>query len=111
MTASEIVTQQIDAYNRKDIEANMALFSENFKIINFSDGNVLIDGKDACRKMYTDLFRNSPNLFAEVITRIDFHDKVVLHENIYGRNGSEEKLEQLIVFEIRNNKIEKLIRF
>ena len=110
MTAGEIVTQQIEAYNRKDIEANMALFSDDFKIVNFSDGTLLIDGKDACRKMYSDLFLNSPKLFAEVINRIDFHDKVVLHEYIYGRNGNNEKMEQLIVFEIHNNKIKKIVR-
>jgi hypothetical protein len=111
MTTEEIVTQQIDAYNRRDLEANMVLFSENFKIINFSDGSILIDGKDACRKMYSDLFLNSPKLFAEVVSRIDFHNKVVLHEYIYGRNGSTEKMEQLIVFEVHDNKIEKIVRF
>ena len=110
MTAAEIVTQQIEAYNRRDLEANMALFSDDFKIVNLSDGNILVDGKNACRKMYSDLFLSSPKLFAEVISRIDFHHKVVLHEYIYGRNGSTERVEQLIVFEIQNIKIEKIIR-
>jgi hypothetical protein len=110
MTAGQIVTRQIEAYNNKDLEGNMILFSDDFKIIRFTDGNILIDGKEACREMYYQLFSNSPHLFAEVISRIDFDNKIILHEYIHGRNGSGEKIEQLIIFEIVNNKISKIYR-
>jgi hypothetical protein len=60
--------------------------------------------------MYRQLFANSPDLFAEIIHRIDFGNKVVLHEYIYGRNGSRERIEQLIVFEMAGNKIVRLYR-
>ena len=110
MTAAQIVTLQIEAYNNRDIEGNMALFSENFKIINFLENSVLIDGKEAYRKMYAQLFDNSPNLFAEVISRIDFDNKVILHEYITGRNGSNEKTEHLFIFEVNHGKIEKIFR-
>jgi len=110
MTPAQIITQQIEAYNNRDLEGNMILFSDDFKIIQLSDGHVLVDGKEACREMYEHLFRNSPHLFAEVISRIDFNNKIILHESIHGRNGSSEKMEQLIIFEIINNKIAKLYR-
>ena len=110
MTPGQIVTRQIEAYNNKDLEGNMILFSDDFKVIRFSDGNVLIDGKEACREMYHQLFSNSPNLFAEAISRIDFENKTILHEYIHGRNGSSEKIEQLIIFEIYNNKIAKMCK-
>jgi hypothetical protein len=110
MTAKQIVTLQIEAYNNRDLEGNMALFSDSFKIINFSDGSILIDGKEACREMYASLFANSPELFAEVISRIDFDNKVVLHEYIFGKNGSDERLEQLLIFEVNNQKIERIFR-
>lgn len=105
-----IVSKQIEAYNNRDLEANMALFSDDFKLIALSDGSILIDGKAACREMYQQLFANSPDLFAEVINRIDFGNKVVVHEYIYGRNGSAERIEQLIVFEIAEDKIVRLFR-
>jgi hypothetical protein len=110
MLPGQIVTRQIKAYNDRDLEGIMALFSDDFKIIRVSDGEVLIDGKEACRKMYEQLFANSPNLFAEVVTRIDFNNKIILLEFIHGRNGDTEKMEQVIIFEIINDKIAKLYR-
>ena len=110
MTPGQIVTQQIEAYNNKDLEGNMILFSDDFKIIQLSDGSVLVDSKEACRELYHQLFNNSPNLFAEVISRIDFGNKIILHEFIHGRNGSAEKTEQLIIFEIINKKIARIYR-
>ena len=111
MLSSEIVTTQIEAYNKRDLNANIELFSENFQIIQFHDKTVLVDGKAACEKMYKDLFDNSPNLRAEVINRINYGNKIILHEVIYGRYGKNEGLEQLIMFEIVKNKIEKIYKF
>ena len=111
MSAAEIVTAQIEAYNKRDLKANLDLFSDNFQIIQFHDHAVLVDGKDACEKMYKDLFDNSPNLKAEVINRINYGNKIILHEVIYGRYGKTEGLEQLLMFEIAENKIEKVYKF
>jgi hypothetical protein len=111
MTSSEIITMQIEAYNKRDLKGNIELFSENFQIIQFSDNSVLVDGKEACEKMYKDLFDNSPNLKAEIINRIDYGNKIILHEVIYGRYGKNEGLEQLIMFEIVENKIERVYKF
>ncbi|POY35448.1 hypothetical protein C3K47_15420 [Solitalea longa] len=110
MTPSEIVTLQIEAYNNCDLEANMVLFSDDFQTINLADGAILIDGIEACREMYHNLFASSPKLFAKVINRIDYHTKVVVHELIYGRYGSEEPLEQVIIMEVDNDKITRLLR-
>lgn len=110
MSSSEIVTKQIDAYNKRDLKGNLKLFSDNFQIIQFHDKSILVNGKDACEKMYQDLFDNSPNLRAEVINRIDYGNKIILHEIIYGRYGKNEGLEQLIMFEIVGSKIEKIYK-
>lgn len=110
ITAAQIVSLQVEAYNNRDLEANMALFSDDCKIINFPDGNVLVDGKESCREMYTLLFARSPKLFAEIINRIDFGNKVLLHECIHGRNGSTEKLEQVIIFEIKEGQITTIFK-
>ncbi len=111
MSSSEIVTAQIEAYNKRDLKGNIELFSENIQIIQFHDESVLVDGKDACEKMYKDLFDNSPNLKAEVINRINYGNRIILHEVIHGRYGKNESLEQLIMFEIAENKIERIYRF
>lgn len=111
MSPSEIVTTQIEVYNKRDLKENMELFSENFQIIQFHDKSVLVDGKDACEKMYKDLFDNSPNLKAEIINRINYGNIIILQEVIYGRYGQKEGLDQLIMFEIVENKIERIYKF
>ena len=111
MTASELVTAQIEAYNNRDLKANLDLFSETFQIIQFPSGAVLLNGKESCKEMYKNLFDSSPDLRAEVINRIDYDNKVILLEIIHGRNGSSTAFQQLIMFEIIGNKIERLYRF
>ncbi len=100
-----IIEKQIKAYNERDIESMMSVFSEDIRFSEFPGNNILLEGAVACRSMYETLFRNSPQLHAEVIHTIWLGNKVILHESIHGRNGSAEPLEQVIIFEIRNDKI------
>ena len=111
MTASDLVTAQIEAYNNKDLKRNLDLFSETFQMIQLPGGEVLLDGKEDCEEMYRNLFENSPGLRAEITNRIDYDNKVILLETIYGRYGSSEGRKQLIMFEVIENKIERLYRF
>jgi len=110
MTIDQITSKQIEAYNNRDLEGNMDLFSDDIKFIQLSNGNILLEGKQAVQEMYKHLLDNSPDLFAEVVKRIDFEDKVVLHEYIHGRHGNKEKMEQVIILEIQNNKISKIYK-
>lgn len=105
MTIAQIINAQMEAFDNRDIENMMPLFSDDIKFYNFSDGKTIIDGLADCRKMYTELFNLSPKLRAEIISTIDFDNKVIVHEYIYGRNGSVEKMEQVIIFEINGEKI------
>ncbi|MEO7485471.1 MAG: nuclear transport factor 2 family protein [Ferruginibacter sp.] len=108
MTINEVIGKQMKAYNDRDIESMMSLFCEEIKIVNFSDGNVLIDGFEECKKMYSDLFIISPKLRAEIINSITFDNKVIVYEYIFGRNGNVEKMEQVIIFEVNEEKISKI---
>lgn len=108
MTITQIITAQMEAFDNRNIENMMPLFSDDIKFYNFSDGKIIINGLADCRKMYTGLFEVSPKLRAEIINTIAFDNKVIVHEYIYGRNGGEEKTEQVIVFEIRDEKINAL---
>ncbi len=96
------------AYDNRDIDSMMSVFSEDIKIINFPDSKILVDGIDECQKMYTELFKLSPNLRAEILKTIFFDNKVIVQEYIYGRNGNDEKMEQVIIFEVNNKKINRI---
>jgi len=108
MTIEEIVDKQMKAYDERDIEAMMSVFSKDIQIINFSTKQVIVDGADDCRKMYIELFNQSPNLRAEILNTIAIDNKIIVQEYIHGRNGSTEKMEQVVIFDVNNEKINRL---
>lgn len=108
MTIEEIIDTQMLAFNNRDIKSMMPLYPENIKIYNFPDHTLAIDGKEECEKMFIALFENSPNLHAEIIKTIHFDTKVIVQEYIYGRNGSDERTEQVVIFEVKDQKISRM---
>ncbi|MBF2709541.1 nuclear transport factor 2 family protein [Flavobacterium soyangense] len=108
MTIEQTIEKQMQAYDNRDIDSMMSVFSEDITIIDFLNNKILINGINECRKMYVDLFKKSPNLRAEIINTITFDNKVIVQEYIHGRNGSEDKMEQVVIFEVNNKKINRI---
>lgn len=108
MTIEQIIDDQMLAFNNRDIKSMMPLYPDDIKIYNFADHSLAIDGKQECEKMFIALFENSPNLRAEIIKTIYFDNKVIVHEYIYGRNGSNERTEQVVIFEVKDQKISRM---
>lgn len=108
MPINKIIDAQMLAFNNRDIKNMMPLYSNDIKIINFSDHTIAVNTIDECEKMFTKLFDNSPKLHAEIIKTINFDNKVIVHEYIYGRNGNDEKTEQVVIFEVNNQKITRM---
>ena len=104
----EIIHQQIQAYNTRNIELMMKLFSDEIQIFDLEDDRIIINGIQECKNMYVELFNSSPKLNAEVVNTIAFNNRVIVHEIISGRNGNNEKVEQVIIFEVNNDKIDRI---
>ena len=104
----EIIHQQIQAYNTRNIELMMKLFSDEIQIFDLEDDRIIINGIQECKNMYGELFNSSPKLNAEVVNTIAFNNRVIVHEIISGRNGNNEKVEQVIIFEVNNDKIDRI---
>lgn len=108
MKIENIIDIQMLAFNNRDITSMMSLYTDDTKIYNFPDNTLVINGKKECEEMFIKLFELSPNLNAEIIKTIFFDNKAILHEYVYGRNGSDEKTEQVVIFEIKNEKISRM---
>ena len=108
MTIDQIIDDQMLAFNNRDIKNMMPLYSDEIKVFNFPDNTITINGINECKKMFITLFDNSPKLYAEIINTITFDNKVIVHEYIYGRNGSDVKTEQIVIFEVNNQKITRM---
>ncbi len=108
MTTEQIAQAQLDAYNKRDLNAFIDLFSEDVCIYNFVDGSKSIEGKAACKTFYGNMFSISPKLHSTLLKRIVFDNKAIDHESITGRMGKEEVYEVVMIYEIREEKIFKV---
>ena len=101
----KVVQANLDAYNNRNIEGFMSYFSEDILVRNFDTGVTSAQGIQAVREIYTQLFEASPNLHSKILKRTVFDNKVIDHEYITGRNGSQEPLELVLIYEVRDGKI------
>ncbi len=108
MTPEEVVQKQLETYNNRDIDGFMSTIDENVTFHNFADGQLTMKGSAACKAFYSELFEASPKLHSTILTRTVFGNKVIDHESIVGRNGDDEILELVLIYEVKNEKIRKV---
>jgi hypothetical protein len=107
MTVEQVVQQNLEAYNARDIDKFMSSFSEDIEMYNFTDGKMTAKGLGEVRKIYQELFDLSPQLHSTIVKRIVFDNKIIDHEWIEGRRGSKTPVEIVLVYEVKNEKIVK----
>ena len=108
MTPEQVVQKSMESYNSRNIEEFMTVMDTNVTFYNFSDGNITMQGAAACMEFYSALFDASPKLNSTVLTRTVFGNKIIDHEYIVGRNGSKEAIELVLIYEVENEKINKV---
>jgi hypothetical protein len=107
-TPEQIVQQQLDTYNNRDIDGFMATMSHDVALYNFGESTPSATGFDAIKAIYTNLFEKSPQLHSTLINRIVMGNKVLDHESITGRMGNTEAIELVVLYEVKDQKIFKL---
>ncbi len=108
MSPEEIVQKQLETYNNRDIDGFMALIAPDIAFYNYTDGALTMKGAEACKAFYSALFEASPELHSTILKRTVFGNKVIDHERISGRNGSDDVIELVLIFEIQMEKINKI---
>ena len=108
MTPEQIVQENLDFYNNRNIDGFMSSFSEEIKMYNHGDSTPTVVGKNQVRKVYSQLFEKSPKLHSTILKRIVIGNKVIDHESITGRNGNKEILELVLIYEVANQKINRI---
>ncbi len=108
MTPEQIVQENLDFYNNRDIKGFMSSFSEDIKMYAFGNETPTAVGLQKVEQLYSALFKNSPKLHSTILKRIVFGNKVIDHESIVGRNGEKNVLELVLIYEVENQKINKI---
>ncbi len=107
-TVETVVQENLESYNRRDIEAYMSSFSKDIELYAFHGTKPLIIGWDDFRAFYDKLFRDSPELHSTVLKRIVFGNTVMDHERITGRQGMTEAFEIVMIYEVTEEKIVRM---
>tara|TARA_R110002072_G_scaffold256701_6_gene415535 strand:+ start:5759 stop:6169 length:411 start_codon:yes stop_codon:yes gene_type:complete len=108
MTPEQVVQENLDFYNSRNIEGFMSSFSKSIKMYNLEEPKPTIVGFSEVKEVYNALFQKSPQLHSTILKRIVIGNKVIDHESIVGRNGSNEVLELVLIYEVTNEQITKI---
>ncbi len=108
ITPEQVVQKQLDTYNNRDIKGFMSVMSQDISLYNLGDQKPIASGYEQVKGIYTNLFEQSPQLKSELLNRMVMGSKVIDHESITGRMGSEEVIELIVVYEVRESLISKI---
>lgn len=86
-TAS-IAQKQLDAYNKRNIEEFLAVYSDNCLITDYKSGDTLMFGKSEMRKRYSEMFSTLTKLNCKINQRITVDKYVIDEEIVYGLRDS-----------------------
>jgi hypothetical protein len=81
--AEKVVQRQVEAYNRRDLEAFLACYAEDARLYRPPD-RLTDQGREALRQRYRKRFEGAPNLHATIVRRIVLDCFVVDHEHVTG---------------------------
>ena len=103
MDPVDLVQEQLEAYNARDLDRFAATYSETIRIFRMPAEEPAIAGKAQLADIYRKRF-SSPNLHAEIVNRIVLGNKVIDHERVVGIR--EAPVEAVAVYEVVDGLIE-----
>ena len=107
MSRTDPVDAQLAAYNARDVEAFAACYAEDV-VIEDAEGNVLARGRAEVREQYGPFFTTTPDLHAEIDTRIRIGSHVIDEERITGVGP--EPMHAVAIYHVTDGAIDR-VRF
>ena len=104
----QVVQKNLECYNNRDIKGFMECFTADITLYTFHDPEPILEGLEAIQNFYSRLFEASPKLHSTILNRIVFDNKIIDHERIAGRLGSDATLDIVVVYEVKEGKIFRL---
>lgn len=106
-TPEQIVQEQVEAYNSRDIEAFLSFYSDDVKLYTYPN-KLDSDGKAAMREGYASFFKNAKVLNCKITKRIVTKNIVIDEEDI---QYNDTKFGGVAIYEVENGKIVKVTFF
>lgn len=103
----DIVGLQIEAYNRRDVEAFVGTYAPDAEIFRLPGKEPWLKGEHAIRERYGAMFAASPELHCNVAQRWEAGSFVALLEEVSGMAGRG-AVECIAIYEVQNGLIQRL---
>lgn len=100
-------TNQLNAYNTRNIDAYIENFSDSIKVYRMKEQEPFCVGIKQFREIYSNLFQSKTNLFCRVINRTVCGDFVIDEELVDGLLDGEQ-VHAVAIYEIRNGLIQNI---
>ncbi len=108
LLAHELAQKQLEAYNNRDIEQFMSVYSDSVKVFSFPD-ELIMNGHQEMKQRYETMFQNTPDLHCELIKRM-VQGNTVIDQELVTRKLGEPKTQAIAIYKIANEKIQE-VRF
>lgn len=100
MNPEQIVQLQLEAYNRKDLDAFVSFYSKGVIIRNLSEETSTLTGRNKLRERYERLFAESDKLHAQALSRLSFGNFVLDEELVHGLSSFPGGLRIGVIYQI-----------
>lgn len=98
---------QLNAYNSRDLESFLAVYSDDVEFYRFPD-SLMYKGKDQMRKVYATFFSKTTLLHCRLVNRITYNEYVMDREDITTSIPGRERFQGQAIYKIENGLIRKV---
>ena len=102
----DVVQQQVNAYNAKDIDAFLATYSPDVELYLHPD-SLFLSGREEMRESYGPFFSNTPQLHVEILSRMTSGNVVIDKEKVTGLAGGR-IMEAIAIYHVQNGLIARV---
>jgi hypothetical protein len=85
-TAFKLVQEQLDGYNKRDIEAFLKPYADSVKVFTYPD-KLEFKGKEIMRMSYAGMFAQAKDLHCTLVSRMVLGNKVIDEESVIFQKG------------------------
>jgi uncharacterized protein (TIGR02246 family) len=97
-----VVQEQVEAYNRHDLDSFLGFYSPDVKLYDFP-GKEVSSGLESMRKTYGKLFADNPDLKVDIVKRIVQGDTVIDQEAV--SVSSRRRFTAVAIYRVKEGKI------
>lgn len=102
----DIVQQQVNAYNARDLEAFLDTYDSGIKLFEYPD-SLTASGLQEMQQRYQKFFEDTPALHVEILNRITFGNYVIDKEKVTGL-PDKQMIEAVAIYRVRDGKIDRV---